>query len=413
MNFPFFLARKLSTGNESNSFSPAMTVAIAAVAISLTVMMASVAIVNGFKKEIRDKVVGFNGHITLYTVPLSQDDDNLILLSPSLKEELNSVPFIKEYSLQAALPAVMKTANDFKGVYLKGLNGDANVKFLEKNLEEGEVVDFNNEENKEKIIISNIAARQLGLKTGDKIDTYFFSDDIRVRRLEVAGIFNSHFDRFDDVMIYGPLSLVQKLGSIEASEGTFVQIFTDNFDKIDAYTLSLQGILNEATADGRVFRAYRTDNVLRQSAGYFNWLALLDTNVVVILILMTVVGAVTLVSGMLIIILEKKRFIGLMKSLGAKTGSIRQIFIYLALRITLVGLFFGNLIALGILYTQRATHFIPLDADSYYIDFVPVEISWLDIVLLNAGVIIVAYIVLVLPSKFVAGITPSETMRYE
>ena len=388
-------------------------VAIIAVALSLAVMTASVGIVLGFKKEITDKIVGFNGHISLYTVPVNQDENNFILLSPSLKSELNSLPFITDYSLQAAIPAVLKTPSDFKGVYLKGLNGEMLNEFIGKNLEEGMIPDFSDENNKNKVIVSRIAAKQLNLKTGDKIDTYFFSDDIRVRRLEIAGIYNTHFDKYDDIMLYGSLNLVQQLGGIEENQGTFLQIKTDNFDKISDYTYILQSHLNEATADGRLFRVYRTDNVLHQGAGYFNWLSLLDTNVVVILILMMIVGCVTLVSGMLIIILEKKRFIGLMKSLGAPTSKVRKVFIYLALRIAIIGLIIGNGLILTFLYVQDKTHFIPLDAESYYIDFVPVSLGWESVLFLNLGVLVVIYFVLILPSRFVAGISPSETMRYE
>ena len=413
MGYSFFIARKLSLSSDGRKNSPAVIIAIISVAISLAVMTASIAIVMGFKKEITDKVVGFNGHITLYTVPVNQDDDNLITLTPSLQEELKAIPFVKDFSLQAAIPAVMKTVGDFKGIYLKGLNGNLTTEFINGNLEDGEIPDFSNEENKDKIIISRMAASQLGLKVGDKIDTYFFSDDVRVRRLTVSGIYNSHFDQYDEVMMYGALGLVQQLGSIDSGQGTYLQIATDNLENINEKTLILQERLNEATADGRLFRLYRTDNVLNQGAGFFNWLSLLDTNVVVILILMMTVGCVTLISGMLIIIMERKKFIGLMKSLGARTGKIRNVFILVALKIALLGLIIGNVIILTFLYFQATEHFMPLDGDSYYIDFVPVSLDWQTVLLLNAGVLFVIYLVLILPSRFVAGISPSETMRYE
>lgn len=413
MNYPFFIARRLSLSDSGKKNSPAVAVAIIAVAIALIVMTASVAIVLGFKKEIREKVVGFNGHITLFTVPTASEEDNLLSLTPSLREELKQTVFVTDFALQAAVPAVLKTSTDFKGVYLKGLNGKTTVDFLQKNIVDGELVDFNSEENKEKVAISGIAARQLGLKVGDKIDTYFFSDDIRVRRLEIVGIFDSHFDQYDDIMIFGSLPLVQQLGQIGEGQGTYLQITTDDFNKIEEYTRILQGHLNEAVADGRLFRLYRTDNVLNQGAGFFSWLSLLDTNVVVILVLMMIVGCITLISGMLIIILEKKRFIGLMKSLGAPTSKVRKVFIYLALRIAFWGLIWGNLIALTILYVQDRTHLLPLDADSYYINFVPVSLGWEPVLFLNVGVLVVIYFVLILPSRFVAGISPAETMRYE
>lgn len=413
MNYPLYIAKRLSLSAGGKRKAPAVTVAIVAVALSIAVMLASVAIVLGFKQEIRNKVVGFNGHITLYVAPTTPDDDNLVTMIPTLKEVLDNVPFITDYSIQAAIPAILKTNSDFKGVYLKGLSGKLTQSFIGSNLSEGNLVDFSDPENKNKVIISNTAARQLNLKCGDKIDTYFISDDVRVRRLEIVGVYNSHFDQYDNVMIYGSLPLVQQLGNIQENQGTYVQIMTDDFDRIADNTVKLQQILNEKVADGTLFRLYRIDNVLNQGMGFFNWLQLLDTNVVVVLVLMIIVGGITLVSGMLILIIDKKRFIGLMKAMGAPTGKVRKIFVYLAIRIALWGMLAGNVVMLSLIYVQDRTHFLPLDAESYYIDFVPVSISWGAIIALNLGVIAVMYLVLILPSRFVAGISPAETMRYE
>lgn len=390
-----------------------MAVAVAAVALSVAVMIASISIVLGFKQEIRDKVVGFNGHISIYASPTTPDEDNLITMTPSLKEELSSLPFITDFTLQAAVPAILKTQSDFKGIYLKGLNGKSTSDFISKNLVEGKTVDFSKDENKDKIVISSSAANQLGLKLGDKIDTYFITNDVRVRRLQIVGIFNSHFEQYDEVLAYGAMPLVQQMGMIDGDQGTYVQVSTDDFDHIQRNTILLQQHLNEALKDGRLYRLYKTDNVLSQGIGYFSWLSLLDTNVVVVLILMMIVGCITLVSGMLIIIIEKKRFIGIMKALGAPTGKVRQIFVWLAIRVALWGMLIGNAVMISVMIIQEKTHFIPLDGDSYYIDFVPVVISWPGIIMLNVGVLVVTYLVLILPSRFVAGISPAETMRYE
>lgn len=413
MNYPLFLARRLSLSSGGKRKAPAVAVAISAVALSVAVMIAAVSIVLGFKQEIRNKIVGFNGHLTIYAAPMTENDDNVVTLTPSLKKELDKLHFIKGYSLQAAIPAILKTNSDFKGVYLKGLSGELTSDFIRNNLVEGSVADYSNPDNKTKVVISKIASDQLGLKTGDKIDTYFISDEVRVRRLEITGIFNTHFDHYDNVMIFGSLPLVQQLGSIDPDQGTYLQIATSDFDKIPEHGHELQMHLNEALADGTLFRMYRTDNVINQGAGYFNWLNLLDTNVAVVLALMMIVGCVTLISGMLIIILEKKRFIGLMKALGAPTSAVRSIFIFLAIKIALSGMLIGNIIMIAAMMVQDKTHLIPLDPNSYYIDFVPVHISWGAIIALNIGVLAVTYLVLILPSRFVAKISPAETMRYE
>lgn len=413
MNYPLFIARRLSLSGSGRRKAPAVSVAITAIALSVAVMLASIAIVFGFKKEIRDKVVGFNGHITLYSTPTEMDDDNILTLTPSLKSLLNETNFITDYSLQAAIPAILKTHNEFKGVYLKGLNSEITTSFISRNLENGNVPDYSKEENKNKILISQAAARQLRLKVGDTIDTYFISDDVRVRRLEIAGIFNSHFDQYDDVMVFGALPLIQQLGQINADQGTYLQITTDNFDALEENTFQLQQTINKALAEGEIFKLYRTENVLNQGAGFFSWLNLLDTNVSVVLVLMMIVGCVTLVSGMLIIIIEKKRFIGIIRSLGAPTSKVRRIFIYLSMKIAFIGLVIGNVLMISILIFQQKYHFIPLDADSYYIDFVPVELTVPSILILNGCVLLVIYCVLILPAGFVSKISPSETMKTE
>ena len=411
MNLPFYLAGKLSLGNGGNKISPAVTVAIVAIAISVAVMIASLAIVLGFKNEIRDKVVGFNGHLSLFRIPTSEEDDNLITVSPFLKNILDNSPFVKEYTYVASIPAILKTTDDFKGVYLRGLQGEKSIEYIGKNLEEGVIPDYSQEDSKNKIIISRIAANQLKLKVGDKIETYFISDDIRVRKLEIEGIFNSHFDQYDDVLIFGSMALVAQLGNLPENTGTYIIINTDSFDKIQDYTNELQYLLNDAVAKGESDAFYRLDNVLNQGRGFFSWLSLLDTNVIVIIILMMVVGCVTLVSGMLIIILERKKFIGLMRSLGANTSKIRNVFIFMAVRIASIGIAIGDILILFLLYYQDKYHFLKLDPDAYYIDFVPVYLSGYMVVALNVGVLIVTYFVLVLPSRFVAKISPAESME--
>lgn len=410
MNYPFYLARRLSLGNGGKKTSPSVTVAIIAIAISVAVMIASIAIVLGFKKEIREKVVGFNGHISLYRMPIVSEDENLVTITPFLKNVLDEFDFITEYYEQAAIPAILKTSDDFKGVYLRGIKGDNAKRYLEKNLEEGQVPDYSIDEDRNKILISRIASNQLKLDLNDKIDTYFISDELRVRKLEIAGIFNSHFDQYDDVLIFGDMNLVQQLGNLPDNTGTYLVIQTDDFDKIPEYTLDLQERLTRALALEETNALYHTDNVLSQGRGFFGWLSLLDTNVLVIIILMMVVGSVTLISGMLIIILERKKFIGLMRALGAPAGKIRNVFVYMSIKIAFLGIVIGDVIILLLLYFQQRYHFLHLDADSYYIDFVPVFLPGWIVVALNAGVLMITYLILVLPSRFVGKISPAESM---
>ena len=402
----------MSLASNGGKNSPAIKVAVAAVALSVAVMLAAVAIVLGFKKEIHDKAVGFNSHITLYAASQGEEG-NTLTLTPTLANMMSDLPFVKEFNIQSVIPAILKTSTDFKGVYLKGLVGDQGRQFMQSNLIEGSVPDYSKEENRLKVLISEKAARELGLKTGDNIDTYFISDDVRVRRLKVAGVYNSHFEAYDDILVFGDIATVQQLGLLQPNQGTALLINVDDFDQVEQYSAEIQNKLTQALADGILYRQYIVENVQTQSVGLFRWLSLLDMNVAVVLALMTVVACITLISGMLIIILDKKRFIGLMKALGAPSAAIRRIFIYLAIKIAAIGLAIGNILMLALLFIQKHTHFIPLDPDSYYIDFVPVEISWISVAVLNLGVLIVIYVALVLPSRSVAKVSPAETMRYE
>ena len=413
MNLPFFLAGRLSLSSGRRHSSPAIRVAVAAVALSVAVMLAAVAIVLGFKREIRDKVIGFNSHITVYSIPSGPDDTNLVTITPTLRTILDSKDYITGYSLEASIPAILKTPDNFKGVYLKSLSNGALRRFLSSNIEEGKLPDYSKPNSELKIAISRKAANQLGLKAGDKIDTYFMSGAIRVRRMEIAAIFNTHFDSYDNIYIYGALPVIQNLGDVSEKQGTSLSVTTDNFDNIDAYTEDLSQTFNEALSSGLIYKYYRVDNALNQGAGFFRWLSLLDTNVIVVLVLMTIVACATLISGMLIIILDKKNFIGLIRSMGATVGSVRHVFIYMAIRIALAGLVIGNTFMLLLLWAQDKWHFLHLDPDSYYIDFVPVEFNLPAILILNAATIVIIYLCLILPSWFAAKISPAETMRYE
>lgn len=413
MGFALFIAKRISLSEKGKSKAPAVAVAIAAVALAIGVMLASISIVVGFKDEIKAKVTGFNGHISLYSNPLISEEDNIIRLTPELKSILDNQKFINDYSLQLSIPAILKTPSDFKGVYLKGFSGENTKKFILNSLDKDSLENYPDSLSRNEIYISRIAANQLNLSKGDKIDTYFISDDIRVRRLEIVGIFNSHFDQYDDIIIYGSLPLIQDLANININEGTSIQLMVNDFNKIPEYSQLIFQNLQESYDKGEISQLFKIDNVLNQGINFFSWLELLDTNVIVIIILMIVVASVTLISGMLIIILEKKRFIGILKALGCLNSKISRIFILLALRISLIGLLIGNLISLLILFIQDKTHFIPLDAESYYINFVPVRLDWQIILFTNLGVLFLVYLVLVFPSGYVAKISPAETIKKE
>lgn len=411
MNYALYLGRRLALGSGGRKSSPGVLVATAAIALSVAVMVASIAIVLGFKREITDKVLGFTSHIVM-TVS-SNEAEPLITLTPTLKNLLDSQKCIKDYSLQISLPTILKTPNDFKGIFLKTLDDQATKDFLQSNLISGQIPDYSQDSTRLNIVISRMAANQLGLKQNDKVDCYFINDDVKVRRLKIAGIFDSHFDAYDDLMVYGSRKLAEAFSGLKSNQGSSILITTNDFNNLDEETLNIQEALNKAVNDGSIYKNYYLENAHVQGASYFHWLSMLDTNVIVVLTLMMIVGCVTLISGMLTIILDKKRFIGLVKALGASNGKVRQVFVYLALRVALTGMLIGNFLIMALLLIQEKYHIFKLDASSYYIDFVPVEMNWTAFIILNIGVLAVIYLTLIMPSRIIAKISPSETMRSE
>lgn len=410
MNYALYLGRRLTLGGDGKKGSPGVKVATTAIALSVAVMTASIAIVLGFKREITEKVIGFTSHIIMTT---SGDDDNIITLTPTLRKTLESQPHIADYSLQISLPAILKTPGDFKGIFLKNLDDKATRKFISKNILSGKMPDYTKPETELDIVLSRIAADQLGLRQGEKVDCYFINDDVMVRRLRIAAIYDSHFDAYDNLMVYCSRRLSEAFSGLKDNQGSSMLITTTDFGNLDEETVLLQGVLDKATAEGLLYKKYNLENAHVGGANYFHWLNMLDTNVIVVLTLMMIVGCVTLISGMLTIILDKKNFIGLMKALGASNNKLRQVFVYLAMRVALTGMVIGNILILTLLFIQDRYHILKLEASSYYIDYVPVEIDSTAIILLNAGVIAVVYLILLFPSRIISKISPSETMRNE
>ena len=407
---PLFLARKLTLSSNGKKSTPAVKVAVIAVALSVAVMLAAISIVLGFKEEITKKVFGFNPHITLSVNQDLEDEDFLVSLTPSLMALLERIPEIDEYSLSVTAPAIFKTDNDFKGVYLKTFDSKNISEFLKTQLVSGKIPE---NPDSTTLLISEAAANQLNLKVGDKLPTYFITENIHVRPLVVSGIFNSHFDTYDDIYAYATNALIQDVVNIRKNQGTAVNIFLKEPTRINETASELQSILKDAYSQGLVYKPYKVDTALRTGANYFSWLQLLDMNVVIVLVLMTAVACITLVSGILIIIVDKKRFIAIMKSLGADNKIMRSTFIWLTLRVAVTGLLFGNIIMLILLFIQREYHVIPLQAESYYISFVPITISWPAVIILNAAIFLITYLMLVFPARFVGTVSPASSLNNE
>lgn len=414
MNISLYIARKLSLNITGKKHSPAINVAIIGVALSLTVMLLSVSIVIGFKENIRSKVIGFNSHILLK--PICNDDckDPVIHISEELKTLFDKTTFIRHWQGTTSLPAILKTDSQFKGIYLKGVDNNYDFSFLSDAIVDGEIPDFSSSDSQKKIIISKRIADKLQLKVGDKINIYFVDPGVRIRPMYVACVFDTHFEDYDDYFLFCSISMANEICGLDQNQVRNIEIKTTDFDRVQEFSDILNSKLYQmASRPNSQIPTIETETVLHFGASYFSWLSLLDTNVIVILTLMIIVSCFTLISCMLILILERVKTIGVLKAIGSSNRQIREIFIWMALKIAIIGISIGNLLAIIIIYLQQTWHVIPLDPESYYINYVPMEFSFSWIISVNIIAAVLIWLSLILPSQMVAKIRPASTLRTE
>lgn len=407
MTLAVAMARRLSLR------APGIPVAVAGIALSVCIMLVSIAIVSGFKLQIKDKVTGFEHQISIY--PLDEyNEGSGIALTPSLRSVIDSVAGTPLIDLGLRQPAIFKTDTDFEGIVLKG-TGESGNPFIASQITEGDMPDFSGNAEGNPVVISAATANALGLKPKDRLMAHFFiGDNLYSRRVTVAAIYDTHFSEYDKLYAFAPIAMLQKLCGVDSLTGSSITIDGIAPDNIETVAENLRLKLCDRHLDGDgIVPACRVESVATAGALYFNWLALLDTNVAVILILMGCVAGFTLISCLFIIVLERVRMIGMLKALGATDTLIRRLFIYMATRLVARGLIIGNVVALLFLGAQYLWHIIPLDPEAYYLNYVPVNVDWATVAILDACVIAISLLLLVLPSHIISTLSPAETMRYE
>lgn len=421
MNISLFIAQRLQLkGTKRDTSSSSTIIAVTGVAIAIIVMVITLAVVFGFKNQIREKVLGFDSQITInpaYDYNLGKSETSVTLnetLFNIIDSSLNNDGDSVHINLSIKQPGILKTDDAFAGIMFKGIDNSDDLSFLAQNLIEGSLPNFGVDSCKNDIVISSTTVSNLKISLGDRINTYFFSEgNIRARKFRIAGIYNSNFGDYDKLIAFAPTPTLQRIALLDSVTGTAIEITGIEYELIQDKSITLQSAISEAVYKQQLDKIYRVDNVLRSGAMYFNWLDLLDMNVVVILILMSCVAGITLVSCLFIIILERVKTIGLLKAIGATNYQVRMVFIHMAQRLVLRGMIIGNVISLAFVYLQQTFQLIPLDPEAYYLSFVPMEINWWHILALNIGVIIFSSIILILPSHLASKISPDQTMRYE
>lgn len=408
MNFEYYIASKISSGKSDNYSRPVVRVSYISIALGLALMIISVAVVIGFKHSISSKIIGFASHLQIVPFDNNESFEQRPLdVRGDFIQNLKNNPAIAHYQFSAHKAGVLKTGDQIQSVVLKGVGKEFDQSFFKEIMVEGNFPAVDSSEKTDGVLISQQMANRLKLRTGDDIRVWFVSNlDVaaRGRKFFISGIFKTSIEEFDNVFLVGDIRHVQKLNGWENGEVGSVDIVVSDPENLDQ---TAEILYSEIPFDMNII------NVKQEYPQIFNWLDLLDMNVVVILVLMTLVASITMISTLFILIIERTSMIGVLKALGASNKAIRKIFLYKASYIVLRGMFWGNLLGMGFYFLQLYFRIFTLDPESYYIDFVPVELDPMYFFLINLATLLVCTSILIIPSYYITRIVPSRALRYE
>lgn len=413
MKFEYFIAKRIHfQQGKKNVSRPAVRIATIGIALGLAVMLISICVVIGFKSEVRNKMIGFGGHIQITNFDNNNTYEmNPIQMDSLLIQKISEIKGVKCIQKFATKPGIIKTADEFQGIILKGVDKNYDWDFFESNLVEGSILDLFSETPKNEILISRYLANLLKLKLGDQFYTYFLQDQIRARKFKIVGVYSTNFVDYDKMFLITDIRHVQRLNNWSPDMFGGMEILIDDFDHLDEIGEKVTFLTaNKFTKEGNT---YFTQTIKQLNPQIFSWLDLLDMNVWVILALMMAVAGFNMISGLLILILERTSMIGILKAMGATNWQIRKIFIYHSFFLVGKGMLWGNLIGLAICALQYFTHIIPLNPEAYYVASVPIVFNWGYILLLNIGTFLVSILIMIAPSYLITKISPAKIIRYE
>lgn len=415
MNLSFFIAKRIYSdkGDKRKVSRPAIHIATAGVAIGLAVMILTVSVVLGFKHTIRDKVIGFGSHIQVANFLTMQSSDPYpICIDDSIMRVIKGIEGVAHVERFALTQGILKTDEDFLGISFKGIGPEYDLSFIKSNLKSGSLPSFSDSANKGNLLLSSATADKMNLKTGDKVYAYFISDTgVKMRRFTVSGIFQTNMSQFDNSLCFTDLYTARKLNNWDGQLCSGAEVRVADLQLIDAVASRIADKVNRTSDhEGNIFSS---QTIYESYPQIFSWLSLLDVNVWIILALMICVAGFTMISGLLIIILERTQMIGVLKALGMKGASVRHTFLWFAVFIIGKGMLIGDLLAAAIIVLQRQTGFISLDPTTYYVSEAPTEVNLPAFLLVNAATLLISVLVLVGPSFLISHIHPAKSMRYE
>lgn len=411
MNLEYFIAKRLITAKhyKSSISAPIIKIAISAIAIGMIMMIVSVATGIGLQQKIREKISAFNGHIIISNFDSNQSEVTLVPISKKqdFYPKFNSVEGVNHIQAIASKAGIIRTETAFEGIIFKGVGNDYKWDNIKEYIVDGALPDFSKGLN-ENVVISQFLANRLHLKVGDKFNTFFMKEGQNklpnIRRFKITGIFNSGFQEFDATYIIGDIRHMQRINKWSQDEVGAFEVFVDDFDNIK----SVGDEVYQHTVS-----TLDTKTIIEKYSYIFEWLQLFDFNIIVILVVMILVATINMVVALLVLILERTQMIGVLKALGANNWSIRKIFLYNASYLILRGLFWGNLIGVGILLVQQQFGIVQLNPENYYVNQAPVYLNWGYIGLLNLLTVGVCIIVLLIPSYIITKISPVKAIRFD
>lgn len=417
MNTEFFIAKRLFFEKEQRKMLSGRIIRIAlfGVALGIAVMIISVAVITGFKTEIRNKVTGFGAHIQIlnYDARNSFEIPPVSANQPFLKQ-LGEIPEIKSINVFGTKPGIVKTEETTQGIVFKGVDKNYDWTFFSKNLVDGSIPVLNDTARSNQFLISENLSKVLKLKTGDLAVFYFINEresNPRMLQLKVSGIFRTSLEEFDNLFVMGDLKQVQRLNDWQPEQVGGFELVIHDFHKIDLVEQEVRNlVVNYSENEQDILQ---TETITSKYSAIFDWLSVTDTNVWVILSLITIVAGFNMISALLVLMLERIEMIGLLKAMGSQGKSIRKIFLYLSVLITGKGMFWGNVVGITLILIQKYFGVLKLNPETYYVDVVPVNFSVTFFVLLNVASITLTTLMLVIPSFFISKISPEKTIRFD
>lgn len=405
MNFPYFLAKRITLFGDRTFSKLIVRVTIGALSLAILAIIMAVAILNGFKREITEKQRGFFSDIMIVKNDLNSSYEHTPLrLSAEELQNIKDLPNVSAIYGFANKAGIIHANNEVEGVLIKGIDENYRQDFLSKMILSGDTLDFRSEDPNTQILISELLASRLQLNVGDSFIMYFVQQPVRKRRFEVKGIYTTNSEELDKTYVIGSLDLIRRLNNLKEDEVGGYEIRISDFASLARTTMDVEETLP--------VDLYAT-NVVEQMPDIFNWLDMLDINDNVIFALMVIVAVINLISSLLISILERSSMIGILKALGMQNRKLRQVFIYNSAYLIGYGLLIGNAIALALYFFQYHTRFFALDPASYYVSFVPVLISWQEVLFLNVSLVGIVLLTLIVPSMLITRISPIKTIQFK